>query len=956
MQISYLETTRLVNGTALKVSDLQGLQKIAGGKDKKDLPAAYVYSGIKGTYSPTNLFFIDIDTTEGVDQILSEADKLFSSVKNLVFLQKSYSGKLHIGGIFPILAADENEWSENARLYTAVTLHFINRIFGIDYYNAVNSDNNRAFDAHSLKFSQALYMSANPILENPYPIGIALDKTTTDRIKELYPEIFPAKRATVERKDPNIYVSSMPSVELPGKIKVDKNLNIEGYSGNTLRVQICAALTEVYKDLAKSVADKYFYFENGKSIYTGTLEQYLTYHASYRVNDWLLSKGIIKVRKNETSLECITYDLQPGEYISSDSSRIDEISGLISTSGKQLFCIQAPTGAGKTTMIEHLVDRLGRSTVIVPFNIMRALYEWKDTIISFFGDVETAAKSNIINPSDKTIDKSRTNIAVWDQAVRRIEDLMLVSDYFFIDESHLLFFDRKYRDSAIKLLDMVYTTLSKNNKKVIFVTATPAGELTENCQLIEFKRKEVRNISFNVIYTNKPLVYLDEFASTTKKKYDYFCYFTDSAAQPLYTNMNFTATLFHSAMKSNIEKIQKNKDFRLLDRKNIFTQIAFNGINFINDYSDIAVLIAWDPSSTTHQIMEQIIGRFRGAHNNLDVYLVVDTKYFSSERQEKVLTVDEEIKLAKSIKEHEVSIMENERFRKLSDENTASMLLEIDKYVQKHASLRYLYVTMRNLSNGKKPNNIKKKYEKDHVMIKNRFRRRASFEKSLEIYNDHGRKDLVEEVKNSDDYKNLTDIDLTDELYLTVYKEIEEKINSFHDKGRDIYEAMLLDYIRRSKRPMIQTLLSSVETYSRLRTLTWEKIEEEKGYFDELLSSKTLGSKIEEFSKKKMNRMLKQYENFLEFKERHPEIDNPSDVTDELLSGFIDEIFNQEVELKSQGGKIGGKITGKKNGKGIVDAEGNTYASLQEYASAKGISLTAAKNHLKKGKIHRDSI
>ena len=950
MQINYLETTRIVNGTHLKVSDLQGLKKIAEGKDKKNLPAAYVYSGVKGTYSPTKLFFIDIDTTEGVDQILSEADKLFSSVKNLVFLQKSYSGKLHIGGIFPSLAADEKEWGENARLYTAVTLHFINTIFGIDYYNAVNSDNNRAFDAHSLKFSQALYMSANSIIENPYPIGIALDKSTANHLKELYSEIFPAKRSTVEHKDLNIYASSMPSVDLPDKIRVDKNLNIGRYSGNTLRVQICAALTEVYKDLAKSVADKYFYFDDGKSIYTGTLENYLTYKVSYNVKNWLLLKGIIKVVKNETPLECITYDLQPGEYISFNPSRIDEISGLIATSGKQLFCIKAPTGAGKTTMIEHLVDRLGRSTVIVPFNIMRALYEWKDNIISFFGDTKTAAKSHIIAPSDKNIDAKHTNIAVWDQAVKRIESLMLVSDYFFIDESHLLFFDRDFRESAAKLLDMVYTTLSKNNKKVIFVTATPAGELTKNCQLIQFKRKEQRNLSFHIVRTNYPLTYLSGFSRTATKKYDYICYFTDYYARKLYSEMEYTSTLFHSVMSNNIRKIQENKDFRLVTPKNIFTQIAYNGVNFVNDYSSIAVLIVWDPSSTTHQILEQIIGRFRGANNDLDIYLVVSTSDIA-EHEDK-LTLDDQIEYARIIKNEGLSLLETEQLRKLSDESFAKIVKEIDLYVKEHASLPALISKMQELSNNGTVDQKKKIYGKKDYENMNRFRRRASYEKSLEIYKDHDRKDLVEEVQNSDEYKNLIDIDSSDELYLAEYKAIEDRINSYHDKGKSIYEAMILDYMRRSNRPTLQTVLSTAEMYSRLMTLTWEEIEKEEEDINNLIANKTLGNKLDKIALSRIKRMSKQYEKFLDLKLRHPEIENPSDVTDELIYGFIDEVFNKEVELKSEGGKIGGK----KNGKTLVDADGNTYDSLPEYATAKCISLTAAKNHLKKGKIRRDSI
>ena len=49
-------------------------------RSKTDLPGLYIYYGKKGTFSGSNVFFIDIDTTRGVDDIINNTDKLFSNV------------------------------------------------------------------------------------------------------------------------------------------------------------------------------------------------------------------------------------------------------------------------------------------------------------------------------------------------------------------------------------------------------------------------------------------------------------------------------------------------------------------------------------------------------------------------------------------------------------------------------------------------------------------------------------------------------------------------------------------------------------------------------------------------------------------------------------------------------------------------------------------------------------
>ena len=95
--IYLLKNARETNGTQATILSLDELVNYLPAKTilKEDQPALCTTS-TRGQFSPTNLFFIDIDSKEKVDEIINGRSELFKYSPNILFIQKSYSGKLHI--------------------------------------------------------------------------------------------------------------------------------------------------------------------------------------------------------------------------------------------------------------------------------------------------------------------------------------------------------------------------------------------------------------------------------------------------------------------------------------------------------------------------------------------------------------------------------------------------------------------------------------------------------------------------------------------------------------------------------------------------------------------------------------------------------------------------------------------------------------------------------------------
>ena len=241
LTIGMLEKRNRKNGSPItdinSDEDLEKVRASAVGKEKDQLPVLTAYRGVRGEYKPSNIFFVDIDTKEGVDKIIANPEKLFDNFRNIYFIQKSYSGKLHICGIFAEEIETAEEWSYMTRIYTAATLYAIKNIYGIDY-----SKIEKGIDTHSFKYSQLLYVSAENIFFNRDLTRITFSNKDIARLFDEYPVLKPTEKEIKVSQTGDLQ-SKYECGNSTNRICIDRNFKIGELSGNDIRWRISKIAT-----------------------------------------------------------------------------------------------------------------------------------------------------------------------------------------------------------------------------------------------------------------------------------------------------------------------------------------------------------------------------------------------------------------------------------------------------------------------------------------------------------------------------------------------------------------------------------------------------------------------------------------------------------------------------------------------------------------------------------------
>ena len=646
--ISYLRTTMLPNGTKLNdCKDLQLLKDLAKGKDKTNLPALYPYTGVKGAYSNSNTFFIDIDTTENVDEFIEKSEQILGEISNIVYIQKSYSGKLHL-----ICIMEEQDsaasWSYEATLQTVAILHILKTRYNIDWFEAV--------DTHSLKFTQALYMSTNDIIESPFS-GVVLKYSNKDIkiLTEKYSQYFSSKKESTDFIPAEIDTTQLVNYDyfnVDKKFTIDRNLSVAGYSGNELRWRIGRELYYLLgsEDAALTFCEEHFTNHKEIKIYT-------KYPENKIVKNWLLTtfhKTIIDNTPKTLVEGYLTEYYQDIKNIYNQNKRI---------------MIKAPTGIGKTVLTKKLANEYN-AVVLVPFNSMLSLYTKDEPELNLQGLLEVSSTF------ENEYTEDRPCVMVWDQAMKYdLSHRLVISD-----ETHQWFNDRTYRDAAVKTLNS-----AKSWEKLICISATPSGEqYTLQLPVFEFykQRKDIKTV---ICHADQPGEYMQEVIKLFKLKksnYSRICIFSDMYAKRLYEN-NPEAVLIHSCMRNTDEFKSLLKDEIIPWDITILTSLAFNGLNFLNDENEnILVIVDCSEGKDTANKIIQAAGRFRKAN----VELLVMFKNASKKSEKQTLTEKREdaLVITDYIEETYDNFLKVDA--RLLFDDSYNALTEIEQYTKNHAT------------------------------------------------------------------------------------------------------------------------------------------------------------------------------------------------------------------------------------------------------------------------------
>lgn len=664
-------------------------------------------------YSTSKMVWVDIDklTRPEVDKVFDLADDIFRDLPFVMGIQKSssyYTGK-PTAGLHIFCRVDE--FSNN---FCPVISCIISSIV-FDYIDSALDLSNKKWDTSLHSFWQRFFLHYGEVRWNDNYIIFdpkSVSKETSSRLKVKYREIFKGVSVfTPQRENTGEKVmysnNSLSAVVYDGEKLVYPSELV--HLGHKDRFQIAAALVgglKVKRDVFKEFFSHVWSEDAGRCVSdTPLLNQY--WNQSDNRSQKYIGSGLNKLRKRGWLVkETKGCDLKADEYISKYE---DEIVEFIKSHRR--CAIEAPTGSGKTTLINgtlpsnttdiELFDDFGsvgiarrlNAVVIVPFNTTNRLYDNLYEVSTGRGN------SHDRIPSDKAC------VMVMDQAFKHIDEIK--GRQIIIDESHVLFTDRTYRENAARLL----VELRKSNSKVCCVSATFTGELEAlGVKDIYRKTKDRRTVKVKYVDTNpdnRDIAFLGEMYDP---RYDRVVVFSDAyaikALEHLISNDKVPAsdiTILHSRF-ADTTQFNKLKESELLDtRYTICTRLAYNGLNFKNEGEKIKVVTDFVPGETLPAEVIQAIGRVR--KSSVDVSIVRNDRGVSDVK-EAVRTAKEVSSLEDKFSEYgkktdSQTDYKGARFifdgiynKKYDVEEVAEACVEIDEYRKKYSTFENLEASL----------------------------------------------------------------------------------------------------------------------------------------------------------------------------------------------------------------------------------------------------------------------
>ena len=600
-QIKYLNNAYAKSGTAFSDTTLEAVLKHCEtlpkyGK-KNDFGSIFIYDSVQLGVHPeyetsTGLILIDIDYIDKLtaETIYNNFGILFNIWPSLLAIQ--YSSSYYINpkknGLHIYVKSrkiDKEEYHKQSQICLAIFAQLVDKILHIDL-QSMGSEEKPVLDFHNTNIYQRFNLFYSTFKYNNDAIEFDLNVVKFDDLEQLIIK-YNLKLDNEIKKAISPTVNNV-SIGTGNRLKIDRYLHIGNYKGNDIRFRISIIADKLFGDNAKSFCDRFFYYDNNKSIY-------VHYPAGNTINPliykWLIKNNYI-IEKEQNKIE----------------NWLDEYSQSIihEISHNRRLEIVAPTGTGKTTFINNYLAHHFNSVVIVPFNVTNKLYNHLFEVNSTYAGAI---------PTNKPI------VMVWDQAIKHWQEIK--DRHFIIDEAHTLFFDRTYRDAAIKLI----LKLKEDDAWTTFITATPAGEsdIFEMKQIHYYKDRSIVRLNIKATKSIEWSQYNYIKKCLDNNWYDKIVLLDDISAKKLYEQfvINGYATdicYIRSSTKESKDFIDLRTNELLKKRLTICTCVAFNGLNFRNEGENILVIGSIQQGETTSCEIIQQIGRIRNS-NVTGIYL-----------------------------------------------------------------------------------------------------------------------------------------------------------------------------------------------------------------------------------------------------------------------------------------------------------------------------------------------
>ena len=586
-------------------------------------------------FNTNDTLFVDVDhIEEHFDVIWANLELIMQDCPFIAMIKQSRTKSLHCICVGHWDTPEEHAFRD--MYYLGYIARSILKRTGVDLRNI-----RKALDKHTKSEAQRLFVynpKYHPYVLNPFPTTVTMDDA--DKVFEAYPMLRPDEGLSGKTYDGTLFAGGFNArTRAEGeRITLNRDYNICGFTGNAARWRVVNAVYYLVggdKDAAKAIIRNNF--KNYKDFSFSSVAK--GPHAG--VLEW--------VKANLMA----TYEIPENEYLSYYATQIDN---EFRERGRIL--VQAPTGAGKTTLMIELAKK-HNAVILVPFNSMLKLYEQES-----HGDI-------VIVGSGYTAEytKEKPVCMIWDRAIGfDLTDRVVISD-----ETHQWFFDRDYRDSAVKTIKK-----AKEWKNLICISATPAGEAEElGLYVMKFTKK--RNaIPTRLVNVRNSGGYIRDLVENREHDVNYVV-FSDRNAMNLYQNFP-EGCLLHSKKKNTHEYNDVLDNQRLNNSLTFCTAIAYNGLNFRNT-GDYKVIVDIEIGSDTANKIIQAVGRLRSA-NILEVIVVLSG---GGERQsvaEKVI----DNKAFKEIDEKNDGVRSIDYDKRYTEDDSIEALTIIEKYLLSHNS------------------------------------------------------------------------------------------------------------------------------------------------------------------------------------------------------------------------------------------------------------------------------
>lgn len=900
--IKYVENAYSKNGTIFKSTTLEAILKhcylnLPINGTKGQYGSIFVYESQQlGIYDDdtlsTGVILVDIDyiSKEVADEIYKYAEMLADDFPCLLAIQYSSSyynpntskNGLHL--FFKSHKLTKEEYKIQAAFCGAVFVELVKKDLGINLLNIEPTEAGKdILDTHNNNMMQRFNLFYSTFKHNSRAIEFEFTDFTTEQISyivdkykiELDVEISHTIAPTLN----NVAIGNVNKL-----LKIDRNFKIGNYSGNDVRFRISIIADKLFGDNAKMFCDKYFYYENNKSIYTKYSSANVINPLIYK---WLIENGYIIENKQNYIKEWLT------EY------KTDIVKEIKSNNWLEIV---APTGTGKTTFINTYLAKQFNSVVIVPFNVTNKLYDNLFEVNSLYGgDI----------PAKKPI------VMVWDQAVKHWGDIK--DRHLIIDEAHTLFFDRTYRDKAIQLINLI-----KDNKShTTFITATPAGEqkLFGMKQIKYFKKRDLINVNIKATNNIEWSQYNYIKKAIDNNWYDKIVLLDDTTAKKIYEQFLVNGYVdkigyIRSSTKDSEDFISLRENEMLNKKLTICTCIAFNGLNFKNENEKVLVVGSIQTGKTTACEMIQQIGRIRKSN--------VTGLYFHNPNKDNKNDIDEKIQKAVEYQRIYIDGCPDTLLsydRRYLDNDYINAVKNIDDYFVEHSTLDAIISELS--ETGYIKGKVTKKTKDDETI----------------------RMGLTLKRKESNEFKTdiLNGLFNTTEYTTEYKKEWQSTINYLISAPQ--YSGITLDmfielFNNTTDNKLVETSINNIREiirYISIDEAEFDKVVNNMSKYANMLSS--------EINKRDFIRNIKRAQEIRnKYINKIKIINSTIDLTDTIFDVIE---WESEQQTKRNEARVKGGQTKGKNTKEVT-IDGITYKSVTEAAQLLGISRQAIHKRLNK--------